>query len=153
MANFKQLRLFPYLSVLTELLSSIASHHQMPSKKIITYTGLLDDIYYRPKDIYNREVIQLLCQAEAIPAKLLPFNGAIHVIDYTQRRHLGLSDQVKIMMGFDPRDVIENGLDYVIDIFQKDDFKIYNETIFSQVTNFLKETSHKEHGEYLFSFT
>jgi DNA-binding CsgD family transcriptional regulator len=57
------------------------------------------------------------------------------------------------MMGFDPRDVIENGLDYVIDIFQKDDFKIYNETVFSQVTDFLKKTPQKEHNEYFFSYT
>jgi len=125
----------------------------MSFKKIITYTGLLNNIYYRPTDIENREVIQLLRQAEAIPQRLLPFKGAIHVIDYTQRRHLGLSGQIKNMMGFDPRDVIENGLDYVIDIFQKDDFKIYDETIFGQVTDFLKTVPHNEHNEYSFSYS
>ena len=125
----------------------------MSSKKIITYTGFLNDAYYRSKDIDNREVIQLLRQAEAIPKKLLPFNGVIHVIDYSQRRHVGLSGPLKNMMGFDPRDVLDNGLDFVIDIFQKDDFKIYNETIFSQVTQFLRETPQNEHGDYVFTYS
>src|SRR5258706_10923493 len=125
----------------------------MSSKKIITYTGLINDVYYRSKDIDNREVLQLLRQAEAIPQKLLPFKGCIHVIDYTQRRHVGLSGPTKNMIGWDPRDVIENGLDFVIDIFQKDDFKIYNETIFSQVSEFLKKTPQAEHSENIFSFT
>src|SRR6188768_1585913 len=124
----------------------------MSSKKIITYTGFLNDAYYRSKDIDNREVIQLLRQAEAIPKKLLPFNGVIHVIDYSQRRHVGLSGPLKNMMGFDPRDVLDNGLDFVIDIFQKDDFRIYNETIFSRIVEKLKETPQTHHDDLLFSF-
>lgn len=125
----------------------------MPSKKMITYTGLLNDVYYRPKDIDNQEVLQLLRQAETIPQKLLPFKGLIHVIDYTQRRHIGISGSIKNVSGYDPRDVIENGLDFVIDIFQKDDFKIYNETIFRKIIEFLRKTPKIEHYEYVFSFS
>jgi DNA-binding CsgD family transcriptional regulator len=125
----------------------------MSSKKIITYTGLLKDTYFRPKDIDNREVIQLLRQAEAIPKRLLPFNGVIHVIDYSQHRHVALSGPLKTMMGFHARDIIDNGLDFVIDIFQKDDFKVYNQTIFTQVTEFLRQTPYDEHGEYVFTYT
>jgi len=125
----------------------------MSSRKIITYTGFLNDAYFRPKDIDNNEVIQLLRQAEAIPQKLLPFNGVIHVIDYSQHRHVALSGPLKTMMGFHPRDIIDSGLDFVIDIFQKDDFKIYNQTIFTQVTEFLKTTPQNEHGEYVFTYS
>ena len=125
----------------------------MPSKKLITYTGLLNNIYYRPKDIDNREVIQLLRQAEAFPYQVLPFKGHIHVVDYMQRRHVGLSGQTKNMTGYDPRDVMDGGLDFVISIFQKDDFKIYNEVIFREIAAFLQKTPHALHSEYLFSFT
>jgi hypothetical protein len=101
----------------------------MPSKKIITYTDLLNDIYYRPKDIDNKEVLQLLRQAEAIPKELLPFKGIIHVIDYTQRRHVGLRGPAKAMTG-----LIQTSIGRRIGLcdrhFSKDDFKIYNETIF-----------------------
>jgi len=125
----------------------------MPSKKIITYTGLLNDVYYRSKDIDNREVIQLLRQAEAIPSKLLPFNAFIQVIDYSQRRHVGLSGDIKNMSGHDARDLMDSGLDFAIAHFQKDDFKIYNEAIFSQVAEFLQTTPQKDHGDYLFTYS
>ena len=124
----------------------------MSSKKIITYTGLLNETYYRPKDIDNREVLQLLKQAEAIPPKLLPFKGHLFVVDYSQRRHVALSGQTKGMIGYDPREVMDNGIDFVIGLFQKDDFKIYNESIFTQITEFLKKTPHDQHAEYIFSF-
>src|SRR4051812_40073993 len=114
----------------------------MSSAKTITYTGLLNNAYYRPTDIDTREVVQLLQQAESIPQKLLSFKGLFHVIDYTQCRHVGMSGLVKNVTGYDPRDVMDNGLEFVISIFQKDDFKIYNETIFNQLTQFLKSTPH-----------
>jgi DNA-binding CsgD family transcriptional regulator len=123
------------------------------SMKLITYTGLLNDIYYFPKETDNRHVLQLLRQAEAIPQNLLPFRGHTHVVDYTQRRHVGLGEQIKNSTGYDPRDIMNDGLDFVISIFQKDDFKIYNETIFSRIVEFLKNTPHEQHGDYLFSFT
>jgi DNA-binding CsgD family transcriptional regulator len=125
----------------------------MSVKKIITYTGLMYETYYRSKDIDNRHVLQLLRQAEAIPKNFLPFKGHFHVADYTQRMHVGLSGQIKNTTGYDPRDIMNNGLDFVISIFQKDDFKIYNETIFSHIVDFLKNTPHAQHGDYLFSFT
>lgn len=123
------------------------------SKKIITYTGLLNDIYCDRRNIENKEVLQLLRQVEAIPQRLLPFKGHIFVLDYSQRRHVGFSGQTKSMTGYDPRDIMNDGIDFIISVFQKDDFKIYNEIIFNQITAFLKRTPHQEHAEYLFSFT
>jgi len=124
----------------------------MSSKKIITYTGLLNETYYRSKDIDDKEVLQLLKQAEAIPPKLLPLKGHLYVVDYAQRRHVGLSGQTKSMVGYDPREVMDNGIEFVIDLFQKDDFKIYNESIFSHIAEFLKTTPHDQHAAYVFSF-
>lgn len=121
--------------------------------KQITYATLLNDVYYRSKDIDTREVIKLLQQAKSIPHQMLPFKGIIHVIDYTQRRHVGISGPLKNMMGYNPRAILDNGLDFVIDIFQKDDFKIYNENIFSELTRLLKTFPQAEHEQYTFSFT
>jgi len=125
----------------------------MSAKKIITYTGLLNEVYSRPTDIDDREVLQLLRQTEAIPQRLLPFNGHIFVLDYTQRRHVGFSGQTRSMTGYDPRDIMNDGIDFIINVFQKDDFRIYNETIFSKITTFLKGTPYTQHPEFLFSFT
>jgi len=125
----------------------------MATSKIITYTGLLNDVYYRPKDIGSPELMQLLRQAETIPYNLFPMKGCIHVIDYTQRRHVALKGPAKNITGYDSGCVIENGLDFVISIFHKDDFKIYNEKIFARVTEFLRNTPQHEHSDYLFTYS
>ena len=122
------------------------------STKLITYTGLLNDIYYRSKEIDTREVIRLVRQARSIPQQLLPFKGIIHVIDYTKRRHVGISGPLKEMIGYVPRDIMDNGLDFVIDIFQKDDFRVYNESIFTRIVEKLKQTPQQQQEELLFSF-
>ena len=122
------------------------------STKLITYTGLLNDIYYRSKEIDTREVIRLVRQARSIPQQLLPFKGIIHVIDYTKRRHVGISGPLKEMIGYVPRDIMDNGLDFVIDIFQKDDFRVYNESIFTRIVEKLKQTPQQQQDELLFSF-
>jgi DNA-binding CsgD family transcriptional regulator len=125
--------------------------HHLPNK-LITYTGLLNDIYYRPKEIDTPEVIKLVRQAGAIPQQLLPFKGVIHVIDYTKRSPVAYSGPCEDMLGYNPRDVIENGLDFVINIFHKDDFKIYNESIFTRIVEKLRSTPLEEHDNLIFSF-
>lgn len=122
------------------------------STKLITFTGLLNDVYYRSKEIDTREVIRLVRQASSIPQQLLPFKGIIHVIDYTKRRHVGISGPLKEMIGYVPRDIMDNGLDFVMDIFHKDDFKVFNESIFTQIINKLNETPKEQQDELLFSF-
>src|SRR5215203_2554820 len=121
-------------------------------KKIITYTGLVNEVYTQPKDIDNREVVELLRQAEAIPQKLMPFNGIIHVVDYTQQKHVALSGPTRNMCGYDPMEILDNGLEFIMSIFQKDDFKIFNENIFAKATEFLRATPHEEHSQYLFTY-
>jgi len=122
------------------------------SNKKITYSGLLGEVYYRPKDIDTREVLKLLRQAQSIPQQLLPFKGILHVIDYSQRRHVGISGPLKNMTGYNPKELMDSGLSFMIDIFQKDDFKIYNESIFTQITDHLKAAPVEEHETYIFSF-
>src|SRR5678815_5003954 len=92
----------------------------MSAKKIITYTGLLNEVYSRPTDIDDREVLQLLRQTEAIPQRLLPFNGHIFVLDYTQRRHVGFSGQTRSMTGYDPRDIMNDGIDFICLLYTSD---------------------------------
>jgi len=122
------------------------------STKLITFTSLLNDVYYRSKEIDTREVTRLVHQASSIPQQLLPFKGIIHVIDYTKRRHVGISGPLKETIGYVPQEVMDNGLDFVIDIFQKDDFRIFNESIFNRIVEKLKETPQTHHDDLLFSF-
>lgn len=123
----------------------------MGSKKI-TYSSLLGEVYYRTKDVDTREVLKLLRQAQSIPQQLMPFKGILHVIDYTQCRHVGISGPLKNMTGYNPKELMDSGLGFMVDIFHKDDFKIYNESIFTQITDHFKNTPAEEHEMYIFSF-
>jgi DNA-binding CsgD family transcriptional regulator/PAS domain-containing protein len=124
----------------------------MPSHKSITYLNLLDDVYYCSHGIDAKGVHQLLKQAESIPQTLLPFKGIIHIIDYTEHRHVAISGDCKNMIGYEPQEVIDEGLDFVMDIFQKDDFKIYNENMFTKAADFLINIPQQEHYNYIFSY-
>jgi DNA-binding CsgD family transcriptional regulator len=110
-------------------------------------------VYYRPKDIDTREVLQLLRNAQSIPQQMLPFKGILHVIDYTQRRHVGISGPLKVMTGYAPAEIMDNGLGFVVDIMHKDDFEIYNQSIFTQIIAHLKSVPFEEHPNYNFSFS
>jgi DNA-binding CsgD family transcriptional regulator len=127
----------------------------MSSKKNISYTGLLNDVYCNcnSREIENLQVLQLLKQAEAIPQNLLPFKGCIQVIDYTQRRHLALSGPIENLAGYHAKDLTDHGLEFSIDKFHKEDFKIFNDVIFGKVTDFLRKTPQEDHGEYLFTYS
>lgn len=125
----------------------------MPSKKTTTYTGLINNVCFHQKYIERQELHHLLKVANSIPEQFFPLKGCFQVIDYTQRRHVALKGPFKNMTGFDPRDLIENGLEFVINNFQKDDFKIYNESIFGQAADFLRNTDHCEHNSYMFTYS
>lgn len=125
----------------------------LPIKKSISFTDLLSDIHYDRKNIDNNDLLELLRKADEIPHQLLPLKGFIHVIDYTKRKHVCMKGPIKNIIGYDAREFLENGLGFSIDLFHKDDFKIYNTEIFNQVAKFLQITPHSEHDKYIFSFT
>lgn len=124
----------------------------MPIRKL-TYTGLLTETSFNSVAIDQQEAAQLLQEAQRIPRQLLPFKGLLHVIDYTKGRHVAISGQVTPMFGFGPEAVMENGLGFVVDIFHKDDFKVYNETIFPKIVELLQATPLEHRGNLIFSFT
>jgi hypothetical protein len=123
------------------------------SVKRLTYTGLLSDTYFHSKDIDSRDVGRLLQRAKCIPKQLLPFKGILHVIDYTKRKHVGINGPLVNLVGYHPRDIMDGGLEFVMDIFQKDDFKVYNEKIFPLIIEKLSETSRPPDDNLIFSFT
>jgi len=65
---------------------------------------------------------------------------------------VGISGPLKNMTGYNPDELMDSGLSFMVDIFQKDDFKIYNETIFPQIITHLKNSPCEEHQNYIFSF-
>jgi DNA-binding CsgD family transcriptional regulator len=79
-------------------------------------------------------------------------NEIFFIIDYSQGRHILMTGNVEEIIGYHPQDFLENGLAMVIDIFQKDDFRIYNNHIYSSIYQLFKKESASQHSNYVFDF-
>src|SRR6266581_5532811 len=100
-----------------------------------TYKGFLHNAW-RSKNISDKqeisELAQLLKNISSLNSPAIP---AFFIIDYIKNDYLLLSEG---MGGYDARDFMENGLQKTLDIYSKDDFKIYNEKIFQNNISILQ---------------
>lgn len=63
-----------------------------------------------------------------------------------------MTDASKMITSYDPRDFLEGGIPRLIDVFQKDDFKIYNENVFPANIRFLQSHPFDLHRHFIFSY-
>jgi DNA-binding CsgD family transcriptional regulator len=125
-----------------------------PSKPVdFTYMGHLYNMYCSDKMADEQLALGLLQQIKKAANLHVPSIPIFFVIDYTKQNYLVMSDSVKIAIGFDPRDFLEGGLQFLVqDVFQKDDFKVFSEKIFSVNSIFLKTIAINERDQYVFRY-
>jgi DNA-binding CsgD family transcriptional regulator len=87
------------------------------------------------------------------------FGGFMHhtfplfyVLDYTAQQYLVMTNEMQGIAGYHPREFIESRLEKLIEVYHKDDFKIYNEQIFAHNTAFLQQAPQEDHHHYIFSY-
>ena len=120
----------------------------------LTYTGHLQQVYYNKDASDEIEISRMLdnFRNESVNKyNILPV--LLYVIDYSRSSYLLMSDSLKLICNYDPRDFLDGGLALLMDVFQKDDFKIYNEQIFPANTRILQQTPQEEHNQLKFSYT
>ena len=120
--------------------------------KSLSYIEHLDNVFYKKKEISPDEIARLLKLIDKLPDTFSFSVPSFFVVDYVTRKYMLFTNPVDRSYGYRPGDFIEGGLDFVISIYQPDDFRTYNSHIFSQTINFLKETPQEEHNEYIFSY-
>lgn len=118
----------------------------------ITYMGNLQQAWYANEVADARDIDGLL-------QKLKNLNGFVHhslplffVIDYTAQQYLVMTNEMESIAGYHPREFIESRLEKLIEVYHKDDFKIFNEQVFARNTAFLKQTPQNQHSDYSFSY-
>ncbi len=79
-------------------------------------------------------------------------NEIFFIIDYTRQRHILMTGNVEEISGYQPEDFLENGLAMVMEIFQKDDFSVYNKHVYASIDRLFKNQCQKEHGNFIFEF-
>jgi DNA-binding CsgD family transcriptional regulator len=76
----------------------------------------------------------------------------VYLVDYTSGNYLLMSKAVRLTTGYDPEDFIKGGLAFTLENYHKDDLKVYNEEIFPERLNILKNIPPDEHSNYIFSY-
>ena len=119
----------------------------------INYLDFTNRIHHLKRDGDIEELLQIIQQLRNYKSRFPIFQNEIFfVIDYARKRHILMTGNVEEIIGYHPQDFLENGLAMIIDIFQKDDFKVYNDHIYSSILELFKEQHSSEHGNYIFEF-
>ncbi|ANI90242.1 hypothetical protein A9P82_13645 [Arachidicoccus ginsenosidimutans] len=127
----------------------------MPAYKKFSYSyeGYLREIYYDKEQSDEHDVLELFAKLQGFANTGFGALPLLFIIDYRKREYILYSDAVRQIAGYHPRDFLDSGLEMLLYVYQKDDFKIYNEKIFSRNCEFLRSIPQSEHENYLFSYT
>jgi DNA-binding CsgD family transcriptional regulator len=117
-----------------------------------TYQGHLQNVYYASESIDEQNIFSLLSQFERLSAVMLHTPPLFFVIDYTRAGYLVMTDASRLITSHDPRDFLEGGIPRLIDVFQKEDFKVYNENVFPANIRFLQSQPFEMHHRFIFSY-
>ena len=117
-----------------------------------TYLGNLHNASYRNDVADEREIYSLLHHFRSFAHLPAPFMPIFFANDYTLRKYIFYSDNIKQHMGYDVREVLENGMELMLHITNKEYFKTLNEKVFPANLRFLKSVDQSEHQNYIFSF-
>lgn len=119
----------------------------------LTFTGHLQNVHYNRLEIDQPELVSILDrfrQLGNMPFGLMP---AFYIIDYGQHDYVMMSEGIRQASGYWPQDFMEGGLGLLLDIYQKEDFKVYNEKIFTANKQFLSSVPPAERSSYIFTYT
>jgi DNA-binding CsgD family transcriptional regulator len=76
----------------------------------------------------------------------------VYLLNYGTGEYMVMSKSCRIALGYDQEEWIKNGLDFTIDLYNKDDVKLYNEKIFPERLALIKTIPATEHRNYVFSY-
>ena len=116
-----------------------------------SYVDFLHDTHFRRKETGEEEIVDFLELIERMVGSLLFPDVAYFVIDYSKKKYVLLKGNIKKTTGHLPDDFFGGGLDFIMDIVNRDDFKVYNDHIFKDSMGILKNIPHNEQHLYTFS--
>jgi len=117
----------------------------------LTYLNFSDELHYLKKENDIEEILSFFKYINRFQNNLSFLRDTtFFIIDYTKRKYLLLTGPVKEIIGHHQRDFLDGGLQFVIDLYQKDDFYLWNNKIFVSTFDLLKQQQHTDHSSYVF---
>lgn len=117
-----------------------------------SYHGYLHSIRYSEHDVDKLQLEELLNHYKAYKSSFNEIIPLFFIIDYTQQKYLFFSDSSKQVMGYDAKQLLDEGLGLTIALMHHDFWKVYNHKIFPSIANILKSQPQQEHPDLNFSF-
>ncbi len=105
------------------------------------YTNILKSKTYDPLKCVSFETTSSLSNAQLF-----------YVIDYTHHRYLYIDPSFQNLFGCDQELLPDGGLNYFTALWNKNDFKIFNEKIIPETIHFLKQYAVSDYPCFSFSF-
>lgn len=118
----------------------------------ITFMGNLQQAWYASEVADTKDIQNLLQRFKNLEGFMPHSMPLFFVLDYTAQQYLVMTNEMQRIAGYHPREFMESRLEKLIDIYHKDDFKVFNQRIFAHNTAFLKQTPQKDHQDYIFSY-
>lgn len=76
----------------------------------------------------------------------------VYLLDYTTGNYLNMSRSAEAILGFNSKYFTEGGLNFTIDLYQRDHLKLFDFQIFPDRLKVLKMIPPEQHKDYLFSY-
>ena len=122
------------------------------SPNAITYTNYLAKKWEDYEIMDNFGIQQIFKDFHKIAQFDNILSPAFLLIDYTKRKYLNCSNGIKRLLGYDVKEVLEGGPDFLNQLCQKDYFKVFNEEIFPKNLAVLACESQIWHKNLTFCF-
>ena len=117
-----------------------------------SFKNHLQKVYHVHEDIDEHDIGKLLTEFNRLNFSFGYATPLLFAIDYTKASYVIMTEGSQSITGYHPGAFMEAGIPILLDIYQKDDFKVYNEKIFTLNADFLKNQPQTEHHKFIFSY-
>ncbi len=130
----------------------------MDAKKILktdkdfTFEKHLREICEETGKADTKDINILISYSEQLTRNISHISPLFYVIDYTQSDYRLMTDNIVDICGEKSETFLEDGLAKLIEVYQKDDFRVYNEQLFKNNRDFLQSVPFHQHHKYIFSY-
>jgi len=118
-----------------------------------SYVDHLQHTHFKKEEIDLPDLQLLLNQFGQISPLAPGIMPAFYIIDYSKQDYILMSEGIRQFTDFRPEDFMDSGLSMLLDIYNKDDFKVYNEKVFAANKKFLQCVPQEEHQQHVFNYT
>lgn len=117
-----------------------------------TFEGHLQSICHESDKIKEQDLRAVAASLDNLRAGIFHTCPLFYVIDYTQASYRLMTGAIREITNEPPEAFLEGGIPKLIDVYNREDFKVYNEHVFIRNRAFLQSQPVAEHHRFVFSY-